>query len=293
VRQVYLNGSFVPEDEASISILDRGFIFGDGVYELLPAYGGTPFRLQQHLARLRSSLLATGIPEPLNDERWSEVIYRLLELNGGGEQTLYIQITRGVAPRDHVVARAPSPTVLIMTSPLQQREPEAVSAITRDDIRWQRCNIKTTSLLANVLLRNEAANCGSYEAILIRDGLVSEGAASNVFVVLDGVIKTPPDSKRLLPGITRDLVLELCEHHGVHNEVVDIPGPELKQASEIWLTSSAREIVPVIRLDGAPVGSGEIGPRWKQIWALYREYKQEFGSGDFQGVYARSSASSA
>jgi len=279
---VYLNGDFLPLEEACIPVLDRGFIFGDGVYEVIPVFGGRPFRCAEHLQRLANSLAAVRIPRPFEDAAWIALFERLIAENGDGDLSLYLQITRGPAARDHALPANPTPTVFAMCTPLRPL-PEAVraagiAAITHDDIRWARCHIKATSLLPNVLLRQEALDAGAIEAILIRDGLATEGAASNLFAVIDGVLTTPPKGPRLLPGITRDLILELAHDNAIPAREADIPQTALGGASEIWVTSSTREILPVTRLDGAPVGDGRPGPVFHRMHALYQAYKAGFAT---------------
>ena len=270
----YLNGEFLPLEEAKISVLDRGFIFGDGVYEVVPVFNGRPFRLGEHLQRLANSLEAIGIADPFTEAEWTTLLTTLIARNGAGDQSLYLQITRGVAKRDHVLPTPVAPTVFAMTTRLGAPPvPVPVSAISCEDSRWKFCHIKATALLPNVLLRQQAAAAGAYEAILIRDGQVTEGSASNVFIVSAGTVKTPPKSSAILPGITRDLVLELLAQSDIPWCETPIAASELKQAEEIWLTSSTREILPVIELDHAPVGLGKPGPIWQRIFALYQEYK--------------------
>ncbi len=271
----YLNGSFLPLEQASVSVLDRGFIFGDGVYEVIPVFNGHLFRLDQHLRRLEDSLAAVRIKSPLSQQAWEALLQRLVSDNGGGDQSLYVQITRGVAKRDHVVSADLQPTVFAMVNPLDPaRVTEPVSAVTCDDIRWKFCNIKAIALLPNVLLRLQAADAGAYEAIMLRDGRVTEGAASNVFIVTDSVIKTPPKGHDLLPGVTRDLLVELLQSKHVQLAETLISAEELKAAEEIWLTSSVREIVPVTILDGKPVGNGMVGPHCRQAMQMYLDFKR-------------------
>jgi D-alanine transaminase len=270
----YLNGEFLPLEEAKISVLDRGFIFGDGVYEVMPVFNGRPFRLGEHLQRLANSLEAIGIADPFTEAEWTALLTTLIARNGAGDQSLYLQITRGVAKRDHVLSIPVAPTVFAMATRLETPHvPVPVSAISCEDIRWKLCHIKAIALLPNVLLRQQAAVAGAYEAILIRQGQLTEGSASNVFIVSAGVVKTPPKSSVILSGITRDLVLELLAQSDVPWCETPITESELKQAEEIWLTSSSREILPVIELDHAPVGLGKPGPIWQRIFALYQEYK--------------------
>ena len=274
---VYLNGEFLPAEQACISVLDRGFLFGDGVYEVIPVYGGHLFRLEQHLERLELSLAGIRMKNPLDTQQWRSCLNELVERNGGGDQSVYLQVTRGPAPRDHAFPKAARPTVFIMSNPLapiaESIRTEGVAAITLDDIRWQYCHIKAITLLPNVLLRQQALDAGAVEAILIRDGEVTEGAASNVFVIRHDTIMTPPKGPRLLPGITRDLILEIASANGVPWREQAIRADELVQADEIWFTSSTREILPVTRLDGRPVGTGKPGPIWQRMIKLYQEYK--------------------
>ncbi|WP_455217295.1 D-amino acid aminotransferase [Kaarinaea lacus] len=275
---VYLNGDFMPDTEAKIPVLDRGFIFGDGVYEVIPVYGGKLFRFTEHLQRLQNSLDALKIRNPYPEKQWEQALSDLITQNGGGDLSLYLQITRGSAERDHAIPKNPVPTVFAMCNPLKpvpaETVADGVAAITLDDIRWQRCHIKAISLLPNVLLRQEALDQGAAEAILIRDGLATEGAASNLFAVIDGVITTPPKGPMLLPGITRDLVLELAQSHNLPCQEKNIRLEELQVADEIWLTSSTKEILSVTRLDGKPVASGKPGPLYQKTLALYQDYKQ-------------------
>ena len=279
---VYLNEKFLPADQACVPVLDRGFIFGDGVYEVIPAYGGKLFRLNKHLQRLQNSLDAVRIPNPLNTEAWQTMLNALVEKNNGGDQSLYLQVTRGIAQRDHALPKNPQPTVFAMSNPLKPLAADiiesGVSAITLDDIRWQRCHIKAISLLPNILLRQEALDQGAAEAILIRDGFATEGAASNLFAVIDGVLCTPPTGPFLLPGITRDLILELAAANNIAHREHSISREELQQADEIWLTSSTKEILPVTQLDNTRVNNGQPGPLFKSMLALYQGYKQQLRS---------------
>lgn len=275
---VYLNGEFMPDTEAHIPVLDRGFIFGDGVYEVIPVYGGNLFRFREHLQRLQNSLDALKIRNPLSENEWQQALTELIKHNDGGDLSLYLQITRGSAERDHAIPENSTPTVFAMCNKLKSLPIETikngVAAITLDDIRWQRCHIKAISLLPNVLLRQEALDRGAAEAILIRDGFATEGAASNLFAVINGVITTPPKSPLLLPGITRDLVLELVSNNNLPCQEKEISLEDLQQADEIWLTSSTKEILSVTQLNGKPVADGTPGPLYQRALALYQEYKQ-------------------
>ena len=275
---VYLNGEFLPLDEACVPVLDRGFIFGDGVYEVIPVYAGKAFRLQHHLQRLKNSMQAVRITNPHTDEEWNAIINEVVTRNNDGDQSIYLQITRGVAHRDHRFPGDATPTVFVMSNlfdpvPKQQLE-NGVNAITLDDIRWQYCSIKSIALLPNILLRQQAVEQGAAEAILLRNGEVTEGAASNVFIVKDGIIITPPKTDCLLPGITRDLLVEQANEHGLAVKETNIKQTDLETADEIWLTSSTKEILPVTQLNGQTVGSGKPGKVWHQMYALYQAYKQ-------------------
>lgn len=270
---VYLNGQFLPLNQAKVSVMDRGFLFGDGVYEVIPVYGGRPLRLDEHMQRLTNSLAGIRMQPPLSNAEWSGVFSRLIQ--GLEDQSIYLQVTRGVAPkRDHAIPPDIEPTVFAMCTPIAPLPVDGIRTITVDDIRWDWCHIKAITLLSNVLLRQEAIDRGCTEAILVRDGYAIEGAASNLFVLVDGVLVTPPKSNELLPGITRDLVLELAVQHGIPAQERRIALDELMSAPEIWMTSSTREIMPVIELDGAPVGSGLPGPVWQRMQALYQDYKE-------------------
>jgi len=275
---VYLNGDFLPIERAQISVMDRGFVFGDGVYEVIPVYGGRLFRLEQHLQRLARSLAEIRLADPLSGDQWRHCLQDLVTRNGDGDQSMYVQITRGIAPRDHAFPKEVKPTVYAASSPLRPQAAEVVedgvAAICMPDIRWQRCDIKAITLLANILLRQQAIDEGAVEAILVRDGLVNEGAASNLFIVKGGELITPPKGAYLLPGITRDLVLELAAAHAITFREAAITPQDLADAEEVWLTSSTREILPVTRLDKRAVGNGKPGPLWRRMTALYQDYKQ-------------------
>ena len=274
----YLNGEFVPRDKACVPVMDRGFLFGDSVYEVIPVYGGHLFRLEHHLSRLDNSLAAIRMANPLPHEAWRGVLRELVGQRPGEDQSVYLQVTRGPAEkRDHAIPDVVTPTVFAMTNPLGPIDPavasDGIAAITLDDLRWQRCDIKATTLLANVLARQLAKEQGAVEAILLRDGLALEGAASNLFVFASGRLVTPPKGPLLLPGITRDLVIELAQANHIPLSEMDVQASALASADEIWLTSSTREVMPVTRLDGRPVGGGRPGPVWRRMNELYQAYK--------------------
>jgi D-alanine transaminase len=275
---VYLNGEFLPVERARVSVMDRGFIFGDGVYEVIPVYGGRLFRLDQHLQRLARSLAEIRLANPLSGDAWRQCLQEVVRRNGAGDQSVYVQITRGVAPRDHAFPMEVKPTVYAASSPLKPLTADlaehGVAAVSLPDIRWQRCDIKAITLLPNILLRQQAIDQGAVEAILVRDGQVNEGAASNVFIVKAGILITPPKGPFLLPGITRDLVLELAAVHGIAHREATLTPQDLALAEEVWLTSSTREILPVTRLDQRPVGNGKPGQLWRRMISLYQDYKQ-------------------
>ena len=272
----YFKGEFMPLNAVRVSPLDRGYLLADGVYEVVPVYGGRLFRIDEHLDRLDRSLAGIGMNDPLSREGWREMLERLVSENGGGEQSIYFQVTRGEAPRNHAFPQGVSPVILAMSKPTTPREaPPPVSAVCRADNRWGRCDIKAIALLANLLLRQEAVSAGAAEAILLRDGLVTEGAASNVFVAVGGVLTTPPKGPKILAGITRDVTLELSRAAGVKCEERDIPEAALRAADEIWVTSSTMEITPVVSLDGRAVGDGAPGPLWREVYGRFRAMKLE------------------
>lgn len=276
-QTVFLNGEYLPLAEAKIPVLDRGFIFADGVYEVIPAYGGQPFRVAEHLQRLQDSLDAIRLPNPHTQDEWQTILQNLLAQNGDCDQSVYLHLTRGVAPRDHSFPADTRPTVFAMASRLTPPDPQwlqdGIEAVSLADSRWQHCNIKSIALLANILLRQQAMDENAMEAILIRDGLVTEGAASNVFIVEQGIIRTPVKDNHLLPGITRDLIVELAGDKRLACEETVIREHQLIRADEIWLSSSTREILPVTRLNHRPVGNGRPGPVWQKMYTLFQEYK--------------------
>src|SRR4051794_33851694 len=274
---IYLNGKFMPIEEARIPVLDRGFIFGDGVYEVIPVYSRKPFRLAEHLERLQHSLDGIRLTNPHPNREWSSLLQQLIVLNGGEDQSLYLHVTRGVAKRDHAFPKGVPPTVFIMSNPLLTPPEEllatGVAAVTAIDNRWLRCDIKAISLLPNVLLRQVALDTGAVETVLFRNGFMTEGAASNVFVVKNKTLRPPPKNNLMLPGITYDVVLELAAAHQIRHEVRSVSEYEVLTADEILLTSSTKEILPVTLLDGKPVGNGRPGLLFEVLYSLYQEYK--------------------
>ena len=279
---VYLNGAFMPLEDARIPVLDRGFIFGDGVYEVVPAYSRTPFRMAEHLHRLQHSLDGIRLANPLSDAKWTQLMNELVARNAasaGDDQSIYLQVTRGVAKRDHAFPKDMKQTVFMMASPLttppQAQIDHGVGAITASDFRWLKCDVKSVSLLGNCLLRQMAVDAGAVETILFRDGKLTEASASNVFVVKDGVLLAPPKNHLVLPGITYDVVLEIAHAREFEVEVREISEAETRNADEIWVTSSTKEVLAVTTLDGKPVGDGAPGMLFRRMHALYQDFKRD------------------
>ncbi|AWP22175.1 MAG: aminotransferase class IV [Gammaproteobacteria bacterium] len=278
---VYLNGDWIPADSARVSVFDRGFIFGDSVYEVIPVYGHRTFRETAHLARLKASMAAVGMDEHLGPVHWPSVCARLAETLPSGDGTLYLQVTRGAAPRQHAFP-ANAPLTLFAYARPRVSEPAgntACTAILCDDIRWTRCDIKTTSLIANVLLVQEALSRGADEALLVRDDRVNEGAVSNVFAVCGERLLTAPRSHLILGGITRDVVVELAAGLGIVVEERAPSRAELSGAHEVLITSSSREVAAVTRIDGKPVGDGRPGPVFHRLHAAFQTFKEEVRMG--------------
>jgi D-alanine transaminase len=278
---IYLNGEFMPIEQARIPVLDRGFIFGDGVYEVIPAYSRRAFRLAEHLRRLQHSLDGIRLHNPHSDAEWAAIIAQLIARNPGEDQYLYLHITRGAAKRDHAFPNPPvRPTVFMMSSPLSAPPAEllasGVGAITAPDNRWLRCDIKAISLLPNVLLRQLAVDAGCAETILIRDGeFMTEGAASNIFVVKHGKLLAPPKDNLMLPGITYDVVLEIAAAERIPHAVRRITVAEVFSADELLLTSSTKEVLAITHLNGEPVGTGKPGPMFARLHQLYQDFKRD------------------
>ena len=281
---IYLNGEYMPLAEAKISVLDRGFIFGDGVYEVIPVYSRQAFRLQAHLLRLQHSLDGIQLINPRSIADWTNIVAELIRQNSNEDQSIYLHVTRGVAPRDFPFPDV-LPTVFAMSNPLSMPDQalisNGVSAITAEDNRWLRCDIKTISLLPNVLLRQKAVQAGCAETVMIRPAttnnaaFLTEGSASNIFMVKNDILFTPPKDHLMLPGITYDVILEIARDNGIPYEVRKIIQAELYTADELMLTSSTREVQAITRLDGKPIGDAFPGPVFKKINQLYQEFKRE------------------
>ena len=274
---VYLNGELTPLSEARVPVLDRGFIFGDGIYEVIPMYGRKAFRGQQHLARLFRSLDSIGIPNPHDEAGWNALISQVVEANGLEDQMIYLQVTRGVAKRAHAFPKEVVPTVLIMTNPMALPPAasieKGVACVSMEDRRWLNCQIKSTSLLGNVLAAQFAAEHQVTEAIQFRDGYLSEASSSNVWVVKDGKIAAPPKDNLILEGIRYGLMEELCAEQGIVLESRRITREEVLAADELMISSASKEVLPVVTLDGQPVGSGQPGPVFAKVYAAYQAAK--------------------
>jgi D-alanine transaminase len=277
---VYLNGEFLPLDQARVPVMDRGFLFGDGVYEVIPVYSRHAFRLAEHLRRLQGSLDGMRLANPHTNTEWTALIERVIAEGETDDQSVYIQVTRGpMAVRNHAFPKTITPTVFIMgealhTPPDSQRE-QGIAAVSAADFRWLRCDLKVTSLLANCLLRQMAIEAGCIETLLFRDGYLSEGAASNIFMVKDGLLLAPPKNHLMLAGITYDVVLEIAAAHGLAHEVRDIREEEVREADELWMTSSTKEVLPIVSLDGKPVGAGRPGPAFARMYGWYQDFKRD------------------
>lgn len=276
---VYLNSQFLPIEEAHVPVLDRGFIFGDGVYEVIPVYSRHPFRLREHLERLQQSLSGIRLENPHTQGQWEALVIDLIERNDLQDQSVYLQVTRGPAPRDQAFPKQVVPTVFLMCMELITPPGELVehgaSAVSTSDIRWDRCDLKVVSLLPNVLLRQMSADVGAAETIMFRDGILTEGSASNIFAVENGVILAPPKDNHVLPGITYDVVLELAAAEGIPVEFGHFEEARIRRADELWCTSSTKEILAIVELDGQPVANGKPGPIFRRMYQLYQAYKNE------------------
>ncbi|WP_250656877.1 D-amino acid aminotransferase [Alkalimarinus coralli] len=277
----FLNGEFLPLEEARISPLDRGFLFADGVYEVIPFYSGRSFGLDGHLARLQRSLDAIRLTVDMSLAAWQSLVTMLVENNGGGDVSVYLQVTRGAySKRDHGFPSEVKPTIFAMVSPIDSplaadaTKAKGIKAITVLDTRWDRCDIKSISLLPNILLKQQASDAGAQEAILIRENRVTECAAANVFVVKNGTIYTPEKDQHILGGITRDIIIRLALEHGMPLKEMVMEPAFLEDADEIWISSSTREVVPVIELNGKVIGNGSPGKLWQQMAECYQDNKK-------------------
>jgi D-alanine transaminase len=276
---VYLNGAFLPPEDARIPVLDRGFIYGDGVYELVPVYRRQPFRMPQHLARLQHSLDGIRLANPHTDGEWAALVGELVARQPFDDQGVYLQVTRGVAPRDHAFPAGVPATVFMMSNPLATpsaaQVASGVAVVTAEDNRWRRCDLKTTSLVGNVLMRQLAADAGALETVMFRDGFLTEASASNVLVVVGGRIVAPPKDNLILPGITYDAALEFAREAGLPLEVRPVPRAEALAADEMWLSSSTKEVLAVTTVDGRPFGGGAPGPVFRRVHALFQKHKPQ------------------
>ena len=282
----YLNGEYQPLAEAKVSVLDRGFIFGDGIYEVVPVYGRKLFRFDEHLARLGRSLAKLRIASPHGREEWLERCRKLVsafaDRGGDGDQIVYIQVTRGVALRDHVMPAGITPTVFMMVSALKPASGEqrhhGVAVVSANDFRWERGDIKSTSLLGNVLARQMSADHGAIETVMFRNGWLTEAAASNVWIVHEGALLGPPTSEHVLEGIRYELIKELCEECGIAYNLRPIAEGEVAAADEILLSSATKEVLPVTTFDGEGVGHGAMrgkpGPVYAKLYEAYQRAKQ-------------------
>jgi D-alanine transaminase len=274
---VYLNGDFLPMSEARIPVLDRGFIYGDGVYELVPFYARRPFRLPQHLARLQHSLDGIRLANPFADTEWDGLLRELAARQPFDDQAVYLQVTRGVAKRDHAFPKGVAPTVFMMSNPLplpgREQVERGVAVVTAEDNRWRRCDLKTISLVGNVLMRQLAADAGAIETVMFRDGFLTEASASNVLVVKDGGIVAPPKDNLILPGITYDAALEFAQEAGIPIVVRPVPRAEALAADEMWLSSSTKEVLAITTVDGRPFAGGAPGPVFRRLRAVFEAHR--------------------
>jgi D-alanine transaminase len=282
----YLNGEFTNLREAKVSVLDRGFIFGDGVYEVVPVYAGRPFRFEHHMKRLARSLAEMRIDNPMSAPAWRELVDRMIGAYAQSQgsqpqamdQLVYIQVTRGVAMRDHVMLPGLTPTVFVtsyrITPPTAANRSEGVACVTADDFRWKKAHIKSTSLAGAVLSRQLSADVGAAETVMFRDGFLSEGAAANVWVVKDGTVMGPPKDNLVLEGIRYGLIEQLCREAGIAFELRRISRSEVFAADELLLSNASKQILAVTKLDGQPIGTGKPGPIYAQLYAGYERAKQ-------------------
>jgi len=274
---VFLNDAFVPLDEARVPVLDRGFIFGDGIYEVVPVYGGRPFRIAEHLARLERSLAKVRIANPRDAAGWTHLIEQLVQRHPWPDQVVYLQVTRGVARRDHAFPEGVAPTVFAMSNPFVHVPPavraRGIAVVTLPDERWLHCDIKSTSLLGNVLARQAAVDAGAAECVMFRNGFMTEGSASNIWVVRDGRVLGAPRDHLVLEGIRVGLMEALCAACGLPLEFRNITREEVFTADELLSTSATKEVLPITSIDGRPVDTGVPGPIYARLYAAYQEAK--------------------
>jgi len=278
----YLNGEWTALSEAKVSVLDRGFIFGDGVYEVISVdtLDGVraPFRAREHFVRLQRSLDQVRIVNPLTIDQWLDLTASMIDRHPWARQLVYVQVTRGAAKRDHPFPAGVEPTVFVSTSPWPaipaEQVEHGIAAVTHVDERWLHCDIKSTSLLGNVLMKQYAIDQGASETVMMRDGFLTEGASTNISVIKDGVLSMPPNTVQILPGITVDGLKQIAEAHGVPTQVRPIAEPELRAADEVWLSSSGREVLAIVTLDGVAVGSGNLGPMYRQMHEWFQQAKR-------------------
>jgi len=286
---VYLNGKFLPIGEAQVSVLDRGFIYGDGVYELVPVYAREPFRLPHHLARLARSLDGVGMANPHTNAQWEAIIRDLVARQPFDDQGVYFQVTRGVAKRDHSFPKGVPPTVFMMSNPLpiptREQVDNGVAVVTADDNRWHRCDLKTISLLGNVLMRQLATDRGAVETVMFRDGFLTEASASNVLIVKDATIVVPPKDNHILPGITYDATMEFARDADVPLVVRPVSREEALSADEMWLSSSTKEVLAITTVDGKPFAGGKPGPVFRKLWEVFQSRKTSRGNAPAQRVH--------
>lgn len=281
---VFLNGNFIAADQATVSVFDRGFLFGDSVYEVIPFYQEVGFRLDEHLKRLQYSLQALRIELEFD---WQAMLSELVRRNGGGSLSVYLQVTRGSAGRrTHAIEQGLQPTIFACCQPIRDiyhegvDQVDGINVIVTADLRWHRCDIKATNLLPNILVLQQAKESGAQEALLVRDGVLSEGASCNFFIVEQGVIYTPPQGSGILSGTTRELILSLSDWHGIPRQETDITYERLIAADEVWISSSTRGVVPVLQVDGYQIGNGLKGALWKRMFELFTRYQHQLITGE-------------
>jgi D-alanine transaminase len=276
---VYLNGKYLPVSQAQVSVLDRGFIYGDGVYEVVPVYAREPFRLPHHLARLQRSLDGVRMANPHSNAQWEAIIREVIARQPFDDQGVYFQVTRGAAKRDHSFPKGVAPTVFMMSNPLplptREQVDNGVAVVTADDNRWHRCDLKTISLLGNVLMRQLATEQGAAETVMFRDGFLTEASASNVLVVIGGTIVVPPKDNHILPGITYDAAIEFAREAGMPLEIRPVSKAETLAADEMWLSSSTKEVLAITTVDGKPFAGGKPGPAFRKMWAYFQTKKPQ------------------